>query len=70
MIEPSARHRLRFLRVVGSRRRSRWLLTMTGDAALPSGRTRFFSRPLVRRAFFMRGFPAFAGDSPLLVTIH
>jgi hypothetical protein len=43
---------------------------MTGDAALPSGRTRFFSRPLVRRAFFMRGFPALAGDSPLLVTIH
>jgi hypothetical protein len=38
--------------------------------ALPTRITRFFGRPLVRRAFFMSGAPAFAGDLALLFGRH
>src|SRR5215467_15695076 len=48
----------------------RRLLNVTSAAALPSGCTRLFGRPFVRRTLFVCGFPALAGDAPLLVSIH
>jgi hypothetical protein len=43
---------------------------VTGDPTLPSGIAGFFARPLVRGAFLMRGFSAFAGDLTLLGAVH
>jgi len=43
---------------------------VTRQSAFAAGSLRFFSRPLVSGAFFVRGAAAFAGNLALLVPIH
>jgi len=43
---------------------------VAGDASFLPGGARLFARPFMRFPFFVGGLPAFAGDLPLLVTIH
>ena len=46
------------------------LPAMARHAALAAGLTRFFARPLVRRALLMRGLAALARNLALLASIH
>jgi hypothetical protein len=65
------RCRCRFLCICGLFARLLLLFpAMTGHAALATGFTRFFTRPLVSRPFLVRGLAALARDLSLFVSIH